>query len=405
MAGSVRKSAQGIVSLVGKSGETPESTVKVRMGENGERLCMHPPWVCARLPFVPRVRLEFEQGRKMGKAAITSLEDTGPSPEAIARGFERALTAARQFEGATAPNPAVGCVLLDREGDVIAVGAHEKAGLPHAEAAAIASAEAKNRLDDIHTAIVTLEPCNHTGRTGPCSEAILRTPTQAVWIGTMDPNPKVAGGGAARLAAAGLDVRMIADLDVSQAAELANDAARLIAPFAKHQLTGLPFVTVKQALNRDGSMVPPKGQTTFTSEASLDLAHQMRRRAGAILTGSGTILADDPAFTVRRVPDFAHVQRRLVILDRRGRVSQDYVAAAGQRGFEVWQEVDVKTALEKLGAAGVLEVLVEAGPEVTQAFVEANLWDEHVVITQGAKGGEDDVTIRQNPNAEWLRSA
>lgn len=400
MAGSVRKSAQGIVSLVGKSGETPESTVKVRMGENGERLCMHPPWVCARLPFVPRVRLEFEQGRKMGKAAITSLEDTGPSPEAIVRGFERALTAARQFEGATAPNPAVGCVLLDREGDVIAVGAHEKAGLPHAEAAAIASAEAKNRLDDIHTVIVTLEPCNHTGRTGPCSEAILRTPTQAVWIGAMDPNPEVAGGGAARLAAAGLDVRMIADLDVPQAAELANDAARLIAPFAKHQLTGLPFITVKQALNRDGSMVPPKGQKTFTSNSSLDLAHQLRRRAGAILTGSGTILADNPGFTVRRVPDFEHVQRKLVILDRRGRVSADYIDAAERRGFEVTIAGSLTDALQQLGADGVLEVLVEAGPQITEAILEAELWDEHVLIEQGAVGVVDTVTIRRN-SSDW----
>ena len=103
--------------------------------------------------------------------------------------------------------------------------------------------------------------------------------------------------------------------------------------------------------------------------------------------------------------DFDGVLRKLVILDRRGRVPEDYIAAANARGFDVLIETDLEAAIDKLGAVDVMEVLIEAGPEVTTAVLDAWLWDEHVVITQGAEGAADDVTIRQNPNTEWKRSA
>ncbi len=122
-----------------------------------------------------------------------------------------AIAAASRFRGATAPNPPVGCCLLDGAGRAVALGAHRRAGTAHAEAAAIAAAREAGTLDRIRTVVVTLEPCNHHGRTPPCTEAILATPAERVVIGAPDPNPQVAGGGARRLAGAGLAVTFAAD--------------------------------------------------------------------------------------------------------------------------------------------------------------------------------------------------
>jgi diaminohydroxyphosphoribosylaminopyrimidine deaminase/5-amino-6-(5-phosphoribosylamino)uracil reductase len=319
-----------------------------------------------------------------------SSSQEGPPIEAIVAAFEAAIARAVRFVGATAPNPPVGCVLLDRAGQVLACEAHARAGTPHAEALAIARCREAGLAERIHTVVVTLEPCNHHGRTPPCTEAILATPARAVWIGAVDPNPQVAGGGAARLAAAGLDVRRVADLPHPQAERLEAACRDLIAPFAKRTRTGLPWVTVKQALDGHASMIPPPGAKTFTAAASLDLAHRLRRRADAILTGSGTIAADDPAFTVRRVPDHADKRRILVILDRRGRTPPAYLAGARARGFEPWVETDLTQALYRLGEAGVLEVLVEAGPQVLASVLASGLWDEHVVISTSSRPGEPD---------------
>lgn len=320
-------------------------------------------------------------------------------PAVIADAFSRALAAADAFVGATMPNPPVGCVLLDRNGEVIETAAHEKAGQGHAEARAIAAARAAGTVDRIHTVVVTLEPCNHHGRTPPCVDAIRATPARAVWIGARDPNPRVKGGGAMALSDSGLDVAFIAALDHPAAARLHAESERLVAPFAKRVTTGRPFVTVKQALDATGSMIPPIGAKTFTGEASLTLAHRLRRRADAILTGSGTILADDPAFTVRRVADFPGKIRWLLIADRRGRVPESYLAAAAARGFMPRLVTDVAAELDRLGEDGALEVLVEAGPELSGHVLAAGLWDERIVMTKGGSAnGEDRVEIiRRSP--------
>ena len=313
----------------------------------------------------------------------------------LAAALSRALDGAQRFAGATAPNPPVGCVLLDAGGMVIAEGFHRKAGLPHAEAEAIAAARAAGVADRIHTVVVTLEPCNHHGRTPPCADAILATSARRVVIGWPDPNPAVVGGGAARLAGAGLSVTFAADLPDGRSRKLALRAGRLVAPFAKRALTGLPWVTVKQALDETGGMAPPAGAKTFTSAASLTLAHRLRRRADAILTGSGTILADNPELTVRRVRDFPGKERVLAILDRRGRVPEAYMAEAGARGFSIIRPGTLEEALAELGRRGVLEVLVEAGPSLTATMLDGGLWDEHVVIQ---KGDPDRVRIvHRNP--------
>ena len=305
-----------------------------------------------------------------------------------------ALHAALAFEGATAPNPPVGCVLLDQLGNIIAVAAHQKAGQLHAEALAIKIARDAGLADRIHTVVVTLEPCNHHGRTPPCSEAILSTSAKAVVIGMADPNPSVEGGGAKHLAEAGLNISLF---DAEQHPALAQSLKRLIGPFAKRTTLGLPWVTVKQAINREGNMLPPVGLKTFTTQSSLKLAHTLRRRADAIITGSGTILADNTHFTVRHVQDFADKHRKLVLFDRRRRISNDYLETAVRRGFETIFATELETTLRTLASNGALEVLVEAGPQLTSTVLSSSFWDEHVLITQAQSlKGEDSITIRNN---------
>jgi diaminohydroxyphosphoribosylaminopyrimidine deaminase / 5-amino-6-(5-phosphoribosylamino)uracil reductase len=311
-----------------------------------------------------------------------------------ARAMSAALEAACAFEGATAPNPPVGCALLDKNGRTISVAAHQRAGQPHAEVLAIQSARAAGMADHIHTVVVTLEPCSHWGRTLPCTDAILATSAKAVVIGVADPNPHVKGGGADCLRAAGLAVSFF---DAASDPALAQALNRLIAPFRKRVTAGLPWVTVKQALNRAGNMLPCTGQKPFTSKSSLTLAHQLRRRADAIITGSGTILADDPHFTVRHVEDVAGKRRKLVLFDRRRRVSSGYVDAASQRGFDTVFATELEPALRALASQGAIEVLVEAGALLTASVLASPFWDEHVRITQAAAANlEDLIEIRHN---------
>jgi diaminohydroxyphosphoribosylaminopyrimidine deaminase / 5-amino-6-(5-phosphoribosylamino)uracil reductase len=308
----------------------------------------------------------------------------------LALAMRAALAAARPWEGATSPNPPVGCAVLDRVGNVLAAAGHHGAGQIHAEALAIKIAREAGQVELIHTVVVTLEPCNHHGRTPPCTEAILATPAEHVVIGVADPNPKVAGGGADHLRRAGLLVDFLQS-DTSQ-------VERLIAPFKKRVTTGLPFVTVKQAINRDGTMLPPAGQKTFTSQGSLMIAHALRRRADAILTGSGTVLADDPHFTVRLLPDHANKRRQLILFDRRKRIPETYLEAATARGFDVSFASDLETALRE---SAVLEVLVEAGPQLTGHVLNSPFWDEHVTIAK--TDAEDKITITTNGGTDVLR--
>jgi len=308
----------------------------------------------------------------------------------VAGAFRRAIAQAEAFAGATSPNPPVGCVVLAADGEILACEAHHRAGSSHAEAAALEACRRTGVVDRIHTVVVTLEPCNHQGRTPPCTDAILATPAEAVWIGARDPNPKVHGGGADRLASRGLAIALLDTLDHPDAPSLAHAARRLIAPFRTWSRTGRPWLTLKQAIAVDGGMIPPAGRKTFTSRESLVLAHRLRRRADAIITGSGTVLADDPAFTVRHMPDHAGKRRTLAILDRRGRTPPAYIRAAEARGFDVRIHRDIPTMLDELGDEGVLEALVEAGPTLLGAFLDQDLWDEQVVIRQGLVAGEPD---------------
>jgi diaminohydroxyphosphoribosylaminopyrimidine deaminase / 5-amino-6-(5-phosphoribosylamino)uracil reductase len=319
---------------------------------------------------------------------LTSSAPLQPSDEYS--GFNLALICAEDSVGATAPNPPVGCTILDKSGRPLAIAAHQGAGHPHAEVAAIDQCQREATFPLIHTFLVTLEPCNHHGRTGPCTEAILSTPAVRVIFGVKDPNPNVHGGGHLRLRAAGLACEDLQQVVNSGWKDLARRSAALVRPFEKTVRTGLPWVVVKQAVDCRGSMIPPVGSKTFSSESSLDFAHRLRRESDAILTGSGTIIADAPLLTVRRVPDHPLRRRLLLIVDRRGRTPASYLAAAAGRGLDAVLFTDLAAAVRAAGRAGALKLLVEAGPQITRAVLESDLWDEWVLIRQGAAQADAD---------------
>jgi diaminohydroxyphosphoribosylaminopyrimidine deaminase/5-amino-6-(5-phosphoribosylamino)uracil reductase len=247
----------------------------------------------------------------------------------------------------------------------------------------------------VHTVVVTLEPCNHVGRTPPCCEAIINAGIRRVIVGARDPNPDVGGGGCERLRSAGIEVIEGIETEACR---------RLIYAFAFYALHRRPFVTVKRAFDSFGSMIPPPGEKTFTSKESLVLAHRLRKKADAIVTGSGTILADNPLFNVRHVEDHEGKRRILAILDRRGRVSRDYMDRAAQRGLDVIIYQDLDTCFSDLAGRGVLDVLVEAGPLLSQSVIDSSYWTMCVDILKGQvdilKGQKDSVALSFNPKEE-----
>jgi diaminohydroxyphosphoribosylaminopyrimidine deaminase/5-amino-6-(5-phosphoribosylamino)uracil reductase len=229
--------------------------------------------------------------------------------EADARCMREALRLARRGVGDTSPNPPVGAVLA-REARIVGRGWHRRAGLPHAEIEALRRARERSRGATLY---VTLEPCNHTGRTGPCCEAILAAGVRRVVAATRDPNPRTNGRGLARLRRAGVRVEV---------GLLEAEARELIAPFAKFIRTGLPWVTAKIAQSLDGKIAAPGGQSRWISAASARrIGHRLRREADAVVVGITTVLRDDPRLTVRDARRPARAGRPLrIVVDSRLRV-------------------------------------------------------------------------------------
>ncbi len=296
-----------------------------------------------------------------------------------------AINGAEQFIGATAPNPPVGAIALDKNGKVLLGAAHQGAGFPHAEAKLLDLAGKLGKLSAIETLVVTLEPCNHQGRTPPCTEAILRHKNiRRIVFGSRDPNPNVKGGGTERLQQAGLEVIE---------GVLAAECDFLLRSFTKLVTHGRPYVVLKAAFTTEGSMIPPAGKKTFTSDASLLFAHELRKQSDAIWTGSGTVLADNPEFTVRWLPDHPKKQRYLLLSDRENRVPTAWKKKAEANGFILHNAPSFEEGLDFLGKKGILQVLVEAGPTLRKAWLNSGLWDESVVITQGEENADDDIQI------------
>lgn len=297
-----------------------------------------------------------------------------------------AIAAAKNFEGATAPNPPVGAAGLTNDGEIIAVTAHEKHGGPHAEANLIQHLGKLGTLDFLHTLFVTLEPCNYYGNTPPCVKAILETNIKKIVVGCLDPNPKVNGKGLEALSDKIL-VDRLSDYDP----QLAEECQKIITPYRYWLEHEKPWVIIKQAYNLLGSMIPRENQKTFTSHESLVFAHMLRKKADAIITGSGTVLTDWPEFTVRYVPDYPEKHRYLVILDRRDRTPEKWKMKAIQKGFRLIQNVELEEALTFLGEQGVHIALVEAGPTLSQYVIDHNLWNERIEIFQSKDNSPDKI--------------
>ena len=307
----------------------------------------------------------------------------------------RALQLAERGLYTTDPNPRVGCVLV-RDGAVVGEGWHERAGGPHAEINALRQAGAQAAGA---TAYVTLEPCSHHGRTPPCSAALVEAGVVRVVAAMQDPNPRVAGSGLQALQQAGIE---------ATSGVLAAAAEALNPGFVKRMRTGLPWVRCKLAMSLDGRTAMASGESQWiTGAAARQDAHRLRARASAILSGIDTVLADDPALTVRlEEPETTPVEPPLrVILDSRLRIPDDAqllglpgatllltgVTRPEQHARLVRPRVslvtlplhegrlDLVAVLRHLGGLELNEVLVEAGATLCGALLQAGLVDELVI--------------------------
>lgn len=320
----------------------------------------------------------------------------------IGYAFQSAIQEALLYVGRTAPNPPVGCAILDKNGAILTVAAHHQAGTLHAEALALQQCRDLGVWDQIAEVIVTLEPCNHTGRTAPCSQALLDSPAKRIWIGTRDPNPQVCGAGGAALCHGGKEVVFLETLPFPEAEYWFAQCQALVAPFIQNVTQRKAWLTVKQALNSVGSMIPAKGQKTFTSQNSLMLAHKLRRGTEAIVTGPSTIKADWPSFTVRHVPDHPYRKRLLVVCSRQATQIQEavpvqYLIEAQNNGFSVTLCRDIRELPAFLAEHGVIWGMVEGGPQLLQGIRQAQIWDEWLTFRKPAQDtsiqGEDSIKL------------
>ena len=284
--------------------------------------------------------------------------------EAERSAMRRALALAVTPGVPLGPNPRVGCVLLAPDGTTVAEGFHRGAGGPHAEVEALREAGDAARGT---TAVVTLEPCNHTGRTGPCSEALLAAGVGRVVVSVTDPNP-VAAGGAERLRGAGVDV---------ETGLLADEGRTLLGAWLPSVERGRPFVTLKLATSLDGRVAAADGSSRWiTSEVSRHHAHDLRAEVDAIVVGTGTALVDDPSLTARNAAGELHGQQPLrVVVGHRDLAPDARLHGPGGELVHV-RTHDPAQVLAQLAAREVRHVLVEGGPTLAAAFLAAGLVDE-----------------------------
>ncbi len=284
------------------------------------------------------------------------------------------------------PNPWVGALVVDPRGLVLGAGHTQVPGDAHAEVVALRRAGDAARGA---TLIVTLEPCNHHGRTGPCTEAILASGVSTVVVGVLDADRRVAGSGVAALREAGVEVT------VGVEASLVREQ---LAPYTWHRETGRPFVVLKVAATLDGVVAMADGSSQWiTSEPARRDAHVLRARSQAIIVGAGTVRRDNPRLTAR-LDDVVLEPLRVVLGN----------APPTARVQPCWERSgDLGAILDELGAAGVLQVLVEGGPSTASAFVEAGLVNRVVWYAApalaGSRGTRGALDAIGAPSMEALR--
>jgi diaminohydroxyphosphoribosylaminopyrimidine deaminase/5-amino-6-(5-phosphoribosylamino)uracil reductase len=279
-------------------------------------------------------------------------------------------------------NPQVGCVILSESGETMAEGWHRGAGTTHAEVDALSklgSGEANGA-----TAVVTLEPCNHTGHTGPCSEALISAGITTVAYAIADPNPR-AGGGAKHLHEAGVSV---------VAGVLADEAQEAILPWLTATRLGRPYVTVKWASSLDGRTAAADGTSQWITGATSRLrVHEQRSRADAIIVGTGTVLADDPALTARNdAGELLPHQPVPVVIGERA-IPTDAKLFQHPLPAIVTESRDLRGVLDRLFARDIRHVLVEGGPTLASAFVAEGLADEYLIYLAPMLLGGDHLAL------------
>ena len=344
--------------------------------------------------------------------------------------MREALRIAHHAEGRTSPNPLVGAVIV-RDGRIIAEGWHRKAGTPHAEVHALRMA---GDLARGATLYVTLEPCAHYGRTGPCAKAVAEAGITRVVVALLDPNPKVAGKGVAILRDAGIEVKV---------GVLEEEARRLNEVFLHWITTGLPFTVLKTAMTLDGKIATATGDSQWiTNEASRLRVHEMRDRSDAILVGIGTELHDDPSLTTRlpgvpgknpiriivdsqaRTPLDAHVVTdgaAKTIVATTEAAPKERVEALQSAGVEVLAcgsgpvevlacgsgpEVNLRVLMQELGKREITSVFVEGGGSIAFSLLAASLVDKvHAFVAPKIVGGADAKTPVEGAGFQKLADA
>ncbi len=298
-----------------------------------------------------------------------------------------AMAAAAQARTSSAPNPWVGAVVVPAGDTPASVGSTEPPGGPHAEVVALDLAGPSARGATIY---VTLEPCAHHGRTGPCADALIDAGVTRVVVGVVDPDSRVAGKGVTRLRAAGVEVVVGVG-----AAEIEEQ----LAAYLTHRRTGRPLVVLKLAATLDGRIAAPDGSSRWitATEARLD-AHRLRAESDAIVVGAGTVRADDPSLTVRggaAVPGVYAPEPLRVVL---GTAPPQ---ARVRPALELTGELGA--VLDELGGRGVLQVLVEGGATVAHDFHQAGLIDRYVLyLAPAMTGGDDGVPMFAGAGAATL---
>jgi diaminohydroxyphosphoribosylaminopyrimidine deaminase/5-amino-6-(5-phosphoribosylamino)uracil reductase len=306
------------------------------------------------------------------------------------RWMQRAVNLARKGEGWTSPNPLVGAVIT-KDDQMVGEGYHQKAGTPHAEIHALHMAGPRSRGGTLY---VTLEPCCHHGRTPPCTDALIKAGLKKVVVAMTDPNPKVAGNGIAKLQAAGMEV---------VTGVLENKARVLNEVFIKQMTTQSPFIAFKSALTLDGKTASHTGSSKWiTGEEARMVGRRLRHRYDAILTGIGTVLADDPKLTTRipglknplrlildsrlRIPLNAQVldtkSAPVIVFTAESDLDGSKAALLMEKGVEVIScpgadgQVDIPSVLRVLFVKGITGILVEGGAQIQGAFFDRGLVDK-----------------------------
>lgn len=315
--------------------------------------------------------------------------------------MKKAIELAKKAQYLTDPNPIVGAVLVDREGEILSEGYHAKAGLAHAEVVALQSWET---VPEDSTLYVTLEPCCIHGKTPPCVDLVLRKKVRKIVIGCLDPNPEVAGRSVDIMKSAGVNVTT---------GILEKECLGMNEIFNKHIVTKIPFVAVKSAFTIDGQISMPDGSSRWiTGEKAREAGHQLRSRYNAILVGKNTLLTDNPQLTDRisksprqpvrvvlasslDVPDdyyfIKDIQTRKLLFSG-NRLTEESKKKLEAAGVEVFigegSQPEIEWVLKVLYQEGIYSVLIEGGGEIISSFLRAGEVDKmHLFISGKLIGG------------------